>query len=187
VRALRHAYDAWLTTIDPRSLVFLDESGASIKMTRTHGRSARGSEVFGTVPSRWGDTLSVIGAISPDGFQAAMTLAGAVDGPAFLAYVRNVLAPTLKPHQVVVMDNLSVHKVKGVRETIEATGARLVYLPPYSPDLNPIEKCWAQVKRFLRGVGARTLEHLERAVATSITLVGATTTQATYRDCGYAV
>ncbi len=167
-------------------MIFLDESGASIKMTRSHGRSPRGRCVVGSVPSRWGETLSIVGAINSDGFHATMTLTGAVDGPAFLSYIRKVLAPTLQPHHVVVMDNLSVHKVSGVREAIEGTGARLVYLPPYSPELNPIEKCWAQVKGFLRSASARTLEALETAVAVALRLLSPDTARGTYRACGYA-
>jgi len=176
-----------MSTVPPAALVFLDESGANIKLTRSLARAPSGQRVVGAIPSRWGDTLSVIGAVNSTGFQAVMTMPGAVDGAVFRTYVQKVLAPTLKPGQVVVMDNLSVHKVAGVREAIEGRGAQLVYLPPYSPELNPIEKCWAQVKKFLRDTAARTLTQLEAAVSTALTLVGSEQAHAYYRCCGYSV
>lgn len=134
-------------------------------MTRTRGRAPRGVRVHDTVPGGHWKMLTVVGAMDHNGMLATMTVEAATDGEVFLAYLDQVLCPRLRPGHVVVMDNLSAHKVAGVREKIEARGARLVYLPPYSPDLNPIEKAWAKLKTALRAVGARSVDALHHAVA----------------------
>ena len=114
-----------------------------------------------------------------------MTLAEPTDGDIFLAYLEQVLCPQLRPGQVVIMDNLSAHKVAGVRERIEATGARLLYLPPYSPDLNPIEQAWSKVKQILRGLKARTADALEKAVAEAFATITPENSAAWFQHCGY--
>ena len=129
----------------------------------------------------------MLAAIGVDGLQAPMTVNGAVDGAVFLAYVRYVLSPTLSEGDIVVMDNLKAHKVAGVREAIEARGARLEYLPPYSPDMNPIEKCWSKVKTFLRKAKARTREALEAALREALLQVTASDARAWFAHCGYPV
>lgn len=134
-------------------------------MTRTRGRAPRGVRVHDTVPGGCWKILTVVGAMDHNGMLATMTVEAATDGDVFLAYLDQVLCPRLRTGHVVVMDNLSAHKVAGVREKIEARGARLVYLPPYSPDLNPIEKAWAKLKTALRAVGARSVDALQHAVA----------------------
>ncbi len=116
-----------------------------------------------------------------------MTVDGAVDGLVFLAYVEQVLAPTLSAGDVVVMDNLGAHKVKGVRETVEAKGAKLIYLPPYSPDLNPIEKCWSKIKTYLRAAKARTREALEKALKEALMLITVEDAAGWFASCGYPV
>jgi DDE superfamily endonuclease len=124
----------------PERLIYLDESGVSTQMTRLYARCARGRRIHETRPDgRW-KILTILGAISTRGMIAAMTIEAATDREIFLAYLDHVLCPQLQAGDAVVMDNLSSHKVVGVRERIEAAGARLLYLPPYSPDLNPIEK-----------------------------------------------
>ena len=127
------------------------------EMTRRYGRAARGERVGeGTPVGHW-RTLTVLGAIRMSGWVATMTIEAATDGEIFLVYLEQVLCPQLQPGDIVVMDNLSAHKVSGVRNLVEQTGAQLWYLPPYSPDFNPIEKCWSQVKQLLRAAQARSL------------------------------
>ncbi len=134
----------------------MDEAGSNLAMTRTRGRAVPGERVVNTVPQNYGENVSMLAALSVDGVSAPMTIRGAVDGLVFVAYLKEVLCPTLSEGDVVVMDNLPAHKVKMVRELIEGCRARLIYLPPYSPDLNPIEKCWSKIKTYLRAVKART-------------------------------
>ena len=129
--------------VAPEDLVFVDESGVNCAMTRLYARSPKGQRAFGHAPRNWGQNVSIIGALGLQGPLASGYLVGATDGAAFLAYVEQRLVPALWPGAVVVMDNLRAHKVRGVRETIEAVGARVLYLPPYSPDFNPIELAWS--------------------------------------------
>ena len=151
--------------IDLDRLIFLDESGVSTQMTRLYARGTGGARIHETTPDgRW-KILTILGAISTRGTIATMTIEAATDREIFLAYLDEVLCPKLRPGDVVVMDNLSSHKVQGVRERIEAAGAQLLYLPPYSPDLNPIEKAWAKLKQLLRAAKARTKEALDQAIA----------------------
>jgi transposase len=114
-----------------------------------------------------------------------MTIEAATDGDVFLGYVEHVLGPELQPGDIVVMDNLAAHKVAGVRELIESRGAELRYLPPYSPDFNPIESCWSKVKQFLRNVKARSVEALDLSVAAALATVTPHNIQACFRHCGY--
>jgi transposase len=145
-------------------LVFLDETWAATNMTPRYGRCPRGRRLIAAVPhGRWKIT-TFIGALRTTGLTAPAVIDGAVNGDIFLAYVHQVLVPTLKPGDIVVMDNLSSHKVAGVREAIEAAGARLRYLPPYSPDLNPIEQLFAKFKALLRKIAARSVETLWTAI-----------------------
>lgn len=129
----------------------------------------------------------MLGAITQHGVLASMTIAEATDGDVFLAYVEQVLCPQLQAGQVVIMDNLPAHKVEGVREKIEACGARLVYLPPYSPDFNPIEQIWAKVKQYLRSVKARSVEALEQAVGEALNAITAQHTAGCFAGCGYGL
>jgi transposase len=168
-------------------LVFLDESGASTQMTRNYGRAPRGERVpEGTPNSHW-STLTMLAALTTQGLQAPMTIESPTDGDVFLAYLEQVLCPRLRPGQVVIMDNLSAHKVQGVREQIEARGARLIYLPAYSPDFNPIEQAWSKIKQSLRSAKARTLEALESAIAAALAAVTAENALAWFSHCGYGL
>jgi len=125
-------------------------------MTRLYARSTGGGRICETTPGgRW-KIMTILGAMSLRGMIASMTIEEATDGDIFLAYVEHILCPALKPGDVVVMDNLSSHKIKGVRQLIEKVGAEVLYLPPYSPDLNPIEKAWSKLKQILRSAKART-------------------------------
>jgi transposase len=167
-------------------LIFLDESGITTEMTRRYGRAVGGHRIAEGTPGHW-RTLTILGAIGWGGWVATMTIESPTDGDVFRAYVQQVLCPQLKAGQIVVMDNLSAHKVAGIRELIESTGARLSYLPPYSPDFNPIEKCWAQVKQYLRATKARTVAALETALSQAMNAVLASQIQGYYRAAGYSV
>ena len=134
-------------------------------MTRTYARAARGQRVHDTVPGGHWKMLTILGAMDHTGMLAAMTVEAATDREVFLAYLDEVLCPKLRPGHVVVMDNLSAHKVDGVRQRIEARGASVLYLPPYSPDLNPIEKAGSKLKQAMRATAARSTEALQQAVA----------------------
>lgn len=162
-----------MSDVNPEDLVFVDESGVNRAMTRLSARAPRGKRAFGSAPARRGKNVTLIGALSLEGLVAAMTVELATDGPVFKAYLEEVLAPALRPGQVVVMDNLPAHKVAGVREIIEAAGGRVEYLPPYSPDLNPIEECWSKVKAILHRLAARTGEALDAAITEALAAVTA--------------
>lgn len=156
-------------------------------MTRRYGRGEGGQRVREGTPAGHWRTLTILGAIRVSGWVATMTIEAATDGDVFLSYLEQVLCPQLRPGEIVVMDNLSAHKVDGVRALIEGSGAELWYLPPYSPDFNPIEKCWSQVKQLLRAVKARSIETLEQAVADALAAVTPENTKACYRYCGYGL
>ena len=149
-------------------LVFIDETGAQTNMARRYGRAPRGERLISKVP--WGHwkTITFVGALRSDRMTAPAVFDGPMDGDCFLAYVEQVLAPALLPGDIVVMDNLPSHKVAGIREAIEVTGAMLQYLPPYSPDLNPIEQAIAKLKSHLRKDAPRTLETLVEAIASAL-------------------
>jgi transposase len=150
--------------LDPEDLVFIDETGASTKMARLRGRAPPGERCRAPIPHGHWKTITFVAALTLCGLMAPMVLDGPMNGPAFLAYVEQVLVPTLRPGHVVVMDNLPVHKVAGVRAAIEKAGAQLWLLPPYSPDFNPIENAFAKLKAILRKAAARTIPTLWDAI-----------------------
>jgi len=150
-------------------------------MTRRYARGMGGARIAEGTPQGHWKILTLLGAMSTRGLLATMTIEAATDGDIFLAYLDQVLCPKLRPGDVVVMDNLSAHKVKGVRERIEAVGAGLLYLPPYSPDLNPIEKAWAKLKQLLRSAKARTQETLDQAITELLPLLTAEDAMAWFR------
>ena len=154
--------------LDPGRLIFIDESGASTKMARLRGRARRGERCRAAVPHGHWKTTTFVGALRLCGMTAPMVLDGPMNGPAFLAYVEQVLAPTLAAGETVIMDNLPAHEVAGVWAAIEATGARLRLLPPYSPDLNPIELAFAKLKALLRRRAARSVPALWNAIAAAL-------------------
>ena len=163
----------------------MDESGCNRAMTRTHARSRVNTRAFGHAPRNWGDNVSILGALSLHGPLQAMCVNGATDGRVFLTYLKDVLVPQLWPGAVVVMDNLGAHKVKGVRELIEAAGARLLYLPPYSADFNPIELAWSKLKNHLRKAAARSSEALDRAIAQGLATITAQDAGGYFAHRGY--
>jgi transposase len=148
--------------------VFIDETGASTKMARLYGRARRGERCRAAIPHGHWKTTTFVGALRRSGMTAPMVLDGAMHGAAFLAYVEQVLVPTLRSGDIVIMDNLPAHKPLAVREAIEKAGANLCFLPPYSPDFNPIENAFAKLKAMLRKVAARTIDELWAAIADAI-------------------
>ena len=169
------------------SFVFLDESGAKTNMTRLYGRALIGQRCrFASAHGHW-KTTTMISAIRSEGVieDATMLFDGPMNAPTFLAYTERCLAPSLRPGDVVVMDNLGAHRVNGVVEAIESVGASVWYLPPYSPDLNPIEKLWSKVKSWLRRVAADTQDGLVRAVRDALRQVAQSECDNYFRSCGY--
>ena len=149
-------------SLDPTRLVFIDETWTKTNMTRARGRAPSGVRLVAAAPHGHWKTTTFIAALRADGLTAPLVVDGAVNGETFEAYIRQFVVPTLTPGDAVVMDNLAAHKRAGVREAIEAAGCRLLFLPPYSPDLNPIEQAFAKLKALLRKAGERTFEGLWR-------------------------
>jgi transposase len=166
-------------------LVFIDESGAKTNMTRLYGRAKAGQRVIDNAPESHWCTTTMISSVRLDGSTACMVVDGATDKEVFQAYVQHILLPTLKAGDVVVLDNLSAHKNKAIRGLIESVGAELWYLPPYSPDLNPIEKMWSKIKAILRTLKARTEESLINAIAKALEAVTDNDAKGWFESCGY--
>jgi transposase len=164
IAAARAVWQDWQKTCDPARLVFIDETGLSTDMTRLHGRSPAGERCHGHAPGGHWKTTTFIAGLRRDGLIAPWCLDGPMDGDAFLTYVRDVLAPVLKPGDILIADNLSSHKVDGARRLVEATGAHLLYLPAYSPDLNPIEQAFAKLKALLRKAAERSVDGIIKAI-----------------------
>jgi len=168
-------------------LKFLDEAGSNLAMTRLYGRAAKGERVVESVPQNYGENITMLATLSLSGIAAPMTLNGAVDGLAFKVYVEQILCPTLSKGDIVVMDNLPAHKVSGIEQLIQAKGAKLIYLPPYSPDLNPIEKCWSKIKTHLRKAKARTRAELEKALQEALLLITKEDALGWFKSCDYTI
>ena len=166
-------------------LVFIDESGAKTNMTRLYGRAKAGRRVVDNVPAGHWCTTTMISSVRLDGSTACMVVDGATNKEVFQAYVKHILLPTLKPGDIVVLDNLSAHKNQETRDLIESVGAELWFLPPYSPDLNPIEKMRSKVKAILRALKARTEESLINAIAKALEQITASDAEGWFESCGY--
>jgi transposase len=177
----------FLTRFDPRRLVFVDESGTHISMDRLRARAPRGQRAYGKVPRSRGKNLTLIASMSLYGMGEAMCVKGATDSQTFEVYVEHFLAPTLQQGQVVVFDNLGAHKPRRVRELIEARGAEILFLPSYSPDLNPIEEAFSKIKGILRKLGARTHEALLEAIANALSAITPQDAAGWFNHCGYEV
>jgi transposase len=167
--------------------VFIDEAGSHIAMTRARARSPKGERAFGKVPRCRGTVTTIIGALTIAGMAAVMTIEGGTSGAVFTAYVTNVLSPTLRAGNVVVLDNLAAHKVEEVRTAIEATGSRLLFLPPYHPDLNPIEEGWSKLKTFIRAMEPRSTADLDRSIALGATRITSSDAAGWFGHSGYHV
>lgn len=170
---------------DRSKLIFIDESGAHLAMSRLYGRGPSQERVVSYAPFNKGTRVTMIAAIGVEEIKAATFGDWHVDGDIFLGFIKECLVPVLQPGDIVMLDNLKAHKVSGIREAIEATGGRLVYLPPYSPDLNPIELCWSKIKNYIRKKSARTLEHLQQVIGEAFKEVTSMDLQNWFEHCGY--
>jgi len=180
--------EAWFDgqpDLDPARLVFIDETGLSTKMSRLRGRSPRGARCRSGIPHGHWKTTTFTGALRLSGMTAPMVLDGPMNGTAFRAYVEQVLVPTLVPGDIVVMDNLPAHKAEGIRSAIEATGCDLLFLPPYSPDFNPIEKAFSKLKAHLRAKAERTVDALWDSVGEIIKTFKPQECANYFAACGY--
>lgn len=181
----RRAWRSNQVKLDPARLVFIDESGAKTNMTRLRGRAPRGERLHAGAPcGRW-ESTTMISSVRLDGSTACMTVEGATNTEVFRAYVREILLPTLREGDIVVMDNLGAHKNAETIALIESAGAEAVFLPPYSPDLNPIEMMWSKVKSILRKLEARDTESLVNAIGTALSMVTASDAIGWFAHCGY--
>lgn len=167
--------------------VFVDETSTNLTYCRRYGRAPAGRRVDQAVPLHAGPNVTLIAALTPDGLGALLSVDGAVNGDVFAAYLDQVLGPTLQPGDVVVLDNLSVHKVAGLDEIARKYGARLLYLPPYSPDFNPIELAFSKIKTWLRAAQARTRDLLEDAIRDAAGWVTEQDAKNWFDHCGYHV
>lgn len=171
--------------LDPERLVFIDETWAKTNMTRTRGRSLQGTRLISKVPHGHWKTTTFLAALRTTGLTAPLVIDGAVNGALFLAYVRQQLVPTLRAGDIVVLDNLSAHKVAGVRAAIESVGAAVWYLPPYSPDLNPIETVFSKFKSLLRTAQERTVDSLWTTCGRLLDQFSEPECRNHIRHCGY--
>ena len=172
-------------SIDPHRLVFLDESGLKTNMTRLYGRAYKGLRCHDAAPrGRW-ETVTILSSVRFDGTTESVLFDGAVDRKMFDEYIRKVLAPQLRPGDIVIMDNLSAHKSAEALKYIKLSEAEAKFLPAYSPDLNPIEKMWSKVKQLLRGMKPRTPEELFYSTGTALGMVTATDAKGWFESCGY--
>jgi transposase len=156
-------------------------------MTRAYGRAPTNQRVYGSVPKNWGDNITLSAGLTCDGLIAPLRLVGAMNSDIFEAYIEQFVVPELRPGDVVVMDNLSAHKRASIGAMIAAAGAELVYLPPYSPDLNPIEMIWSKVKSVLRTIGARTFDELEDAIIIALAAISASDATNCIVHAGYSL
>jgi transposase len=183
----RTRWQTWQVGIDPSRLLFIDETWATTNMTRLRGRAAAGQRVIGVVPHGHWKTTTLIAAMGLAGVQCSMVIDGAINRPGFEAFIQQVLLPTLKPGQIVVMDNLSSHKGPRVAELIHQASAELLYLPPYSPDLSPIEPAFSKIKQLLRSAAHRTADALWGSMQSILDRVNASDANGYFRHCGYAI
>lgn len=183
----REQWKERIAAISPASLLFIDETGAKTNMTRLYGRARKGTRVVDDAPGGHWHTTTLIGAVGLEGAKASMVVEGATDTDVFTTYIKHVLVPVLKPGMVVVMDNLAPHKAPAVAALIAAAGAALWYLPPYSPDLNPIELMWSKVKAILRTIKARTEKELHDAIAKALDAVSVSDAKGWFAHCGVAI
>jgi len=171
--------------LDPGRLVFVDEMGTHTSLAPVYAYAPIGERAFFEIPRNRGRNTVLLSSLHAGGMGPSMAVEGATTSEVFEAYVEHLLAPTLRPGQVVVMDNLGAHRPKRVRELIEGRGCELLYLPPYSPDLNPIEEAFSKVKHVLRKIAARTREALVGAMGGALDAVGAEDARGFFAHCGY--
>jgi transposase len=187
VQAARTAWQAEQKHLEPSRLVFIDETWMTTNMTPRYGRAVKGQRLLGYAPHGHWQTTTFLAALCHDHIAAPAVFNGPINGETFLAWVLQFLVPMLRPGDIVMMDNLSSHKVAGVREAIEATGAVLRYLPPYSPDFNPIEQLFAKLKTLLRKAAARTVETLWNAIGHLLAAFSPAECANYFTDAGYCL
>lgn len=185
--AARESFLDQFNDVPIKDIVVLDESYATTQFTRLRGRSPRGQRLPGRVPQGHWKLLTILAAINVEGIVTAATIDATTDGDVFRTFIDEALVPRLRRGQIVVMDNLAAHKVAGVSESIERAGCRLVYLPPYSPDLSPIEPMWSKLKQGLRSRAARTIDLLNQAVGDALTTITPGDCAGFFRGCGYTL
>jgi transposase len=168
-----------------KDLIFIDEAGVNLALTRLFARSPKGERAYGKRPQKRGENVSMIGALSLAGVVTQISLIGATDGLTFEAFISQKLVPKLWAGACVVMDNCSIHRGEEIKALIEQVGARLIYLPPYSPDFSPIENCWSKIKRRLRSLGARTYPSLAKAIEEAFNQVSLKDIQSWFTHCCY--
>jgi transposase len=183
----RAAWRAAAAQLDPQQLVLVDESGTNISLTRLYGWAPHEQRATGTIPRNHGTNTTLVAALAPDGLHEPWLIEGAMDTDAFTWYIAEQLAPTLRPGQIVVLDNLSAHKADRIRQAIEARHCQLLFLPPYSPDFTPIEQAFSKIKAILRGLGARTKEALQEAVRLAIEAITRHDAAAWFAHAGYTL
>jgi transposase len=183
----RTAWRAAAAQLDPQQLVFVDESGTNIALTRLYGWAPHDHRATGSVPRNHGKNTTLVAALAPDGLHEPWLIEGAMETDSFAWYITEQLAPTLRPGQIVVLDNLSAHKADRIRQAIEARHCQLLFLPPYSPDFTPIEQAFSKIKAILRGLGARTKEALQEAVRLAIEAITRHDAAAWFAHAGYAL
>ena len=181
----RAAWREQAKTLDASKLVFIDECGSNIALTRVYARSPKGKRVYGAVPRNRRANMTLLAALSLQGMGEAFILEGSADAAGFELYIEHILAPSLQAGQIVILDNLSTHMGEKVRRAIEARGCQLLFLPSYSPDLSPIEEAFSKLKAFLRRVGARTPEALQEAIAQALLTISIHDALGWFRHCGY--
>jgi transposase len=182
----RGAWRERLSGIDPARLVFVDESSTNVAMTPRYGRAPKGQRARGSAPRNWGKNITLICSISLDGgIGPSLSIEGSSDTESFSLYLREFLVPALRPGQIVVMDNLSVHRSAWVRDLVEGKGAEVLLLPPYSPDFNPIEEAFSKVKTILRKAKARTRDALFEATHRALDAVTVEDARGFFAHCGY--
>lgn len=183
----RRAFQQLQTQLAPEDVIGIDEMGANLSLVRLYARAPKGQRAYASKPVNRGRNITTIGALGLEGLVAVMTVEGSTTGEVFQPSIDQRLVPRLRPGQVVLMDNLRAHKVRGIQESIEATGARLQYLPPYSPDFSPIEPCWAKRKTFLRAQAARTREALDTALTDGLKRITPADARGWFKHCGYRI
>jgi len=182
----RESWKRYQDRIDPRRLVFIDETWAKTNMARTHGRCRKGERLHAKVPFGHWKTLTFLAALRHDRIDAPAVIDGPINGKSFLAYVEQFLIPTLRPGDIVVLDNLGSHKGEQVRKAIRAAGARMLFLPPYSPDLNPIEQVFAKLKTLLRKAAERSVEATWRRIGSLLDAFSPQECANYFKNSGYA-
>jgi transposase len=187
VKRLRVEFVQWIKGVEIGRLKVVDESGVNIAMSRLYGRAPRGERVYEGVPRNYGENITMVGALTIEGLTAMMTVDGATDGEVFEAYVEKILVATLKPGDIVMLDNLGAHRSQRAKQLIESAGAQIKWLPPYSPDMSPIEECWSKLKQILRSKAARTRVALENAIKEAIDSITKLDAIGWFKHCGYQV